>query len=80
MKLNDMQKHYITKKLKSIEEILTEKYNGLFLDDELIDMVKCEVKEMLNRYIRNMFEIEDPEYEINIDNTKGRLIFAIKFD
>lgn len=79
MKLDNMQKHYITKKLKSIEEILTEKYNGLFLDDELIDMVKCEVKEMLNRYIRNMFEIEDPEYEINIDNTKGRLIFAIKF-
>lgn len=79
MKINNDQKQYIINKLSSIEDILAEKYNGLFLNDELIDMIKCEVKEMLNRYIRNMFEIEDPEYDIRINNKNG-LVFTIIFE
>lgn len=79
MEANSIQKNYISKKLIEIQDFLSEKYNGLFLNDDMLKDVEDEIREMLNQYITNTLKIEELKYDILISNNNGSLNFSIKF-
>lgn len=77
MKITDKEREQINKQLLAIQNMLAEKYHGLYIDGDFENMVRDEIREMLNKYIIEVLNIEDLSYEIKIENSNRGLIFKI---
>ena len=80
MSISKMYQEDIIRKLKEIEEFLGKKYNGLDIDDKLLDMIKFEIDEMLKTYVVGVLHKDNLNYELDITNVSGYIQASIRFE
>lgn len=79
MEITKSYQNEISNKLLEIQNFLADKYNGLVINDTLLDMVKFEIQEMLKTYVLRVLHKDETCYSLYVTIENGSIIAKVKF-